>query len=327
MQTEIEAVSPRFDLKLVSLLPARVPFRRHLPFTVSAEPAELAGLIEDFRPDVLHTHWMDNAELLVVLAEKTGVPFTLRAHSFDTLGEKTRRRLRGLWKTVEVPEGLERAVRAVRNESCLGVITLPCSEQRLVRLGVPAAKLFPAPPVVNVGRFLDRGPNGDGVINTGPCLPKKQMKDFIDVAASVPGRTFRLYPVGHRVEEIRARNEQSGSPVTVVPPVEPVDMPPEYKKAEWLLYTASPKLKTVGWPVSIAEAQASGVGVIMRNLRPDLRTYVGDAGFLYDSLDEARRIVERPFPPELREQGFELAKQWDVNTHIHVLTDLWPTMP
>ena len=57
-------------------------------------------------------------------------------------------------------------------------------------------------------------------------------------------------------------NTKHGSPV-IFKAVDPDLMPLEYKKHEWLIYGACPILKTVGNPIMIAEAQASGVGVIM----------------------------------------------------------------
>jgi hypothetical protein len=79
----------------------------------------------------------------------------------------------------------------------------------------------------------------------------------------------------------------------------------------------------MGWPASIAEAQASGVGICVADMGPDLDDYVGPAGFRFRSVAEARDIVSRPFPEELRELGFEQAQQSDVTRHLHVLTDLW----
>jgi hypothetical protein len=100
-------------------------------------------------------------------------------------------------------------------------------------------------------------------------------------------------------------------------------MPREYKKHAWLVYTADRALGTVGWPVSIAEAQASGVGVCMPNLRPDLRDYVGPAGFLYDSIGDVARIISKPLPEELRQMGFEHAKKSDIFQHRQMLINLW----
>jgi hypothetical protein len=129
--------------------------------------------------------------------------------------------------------------------------------------------------------------------------------------------------MGYKVEEMRRLNEAAGRPVRVVPPVEPEDMPAEYKKHGWLVYTAAKGDNTVGWPLAVAEAQASGVGVCVPNLRPDLRDYVGRAGFVYDSVAEVADLVSREFSEELRQIGFENAKKSDVFEHRRTLTDLW----
>jgi hypothetical protein len=114
-----------------------------------------------------------------------------------------------------------------------------------------------------------------------------------------------------------------GDPVTIVPPVEPEHMLAEYKKHGWLVYTACRKTNTVGWPLAVAEAQAAGVGVCLPNLRPDLRDYLGGAGFLYDSIEEVRDIIAKPYPEEMRRAGFEQAKKSDVFRHGRLLLDLW----
>jgi hypothetical protein len=75
--------------------------------------------------------------------------------------------------------------------------------------------------------------------------------------------------------------------------------------------------------MAVAEAQAAGVGVCVPNLRPDLREYVGPAGFLYDSIDEVVGIVSEPFPAKLRDLGFEHAKRSDLSRHKAGLVDLW----
>jgi len=124
-------------------------------------------------------------------------------------------------------------------------------------------------------------------------------------------------------QKIQALNQQLGEPIDIAEPIQPEDMPAEYKKHEWLVYTASPELRSVGWPMAIAEAQASGVGVCMQGIRPDLAEYVGEAGHLFDRIEEAAEIIAQPFPEAKREAGFEQARKSDVRGHIHRLEELW----
>ena len=142
--------------------------------------------------------------------------------------------------------------------------------------------------------------------NVGACIEKK-MEDFVELGTLAPKLQFNLYALGYNAEQWRQFSINEASPVNFISPIELEDMPSEYKKHRWLVYTAAGNGR-VGWSMSIAEAQASGVGVCMANIRPDLREYVGPAGFLYDSLSEVLEIISKPFPAELREMGFEHAK-------------------
>lgn len=54
--------------------------------------------------------------------------------------------------------------------------------------------------------------------------------------------------------------------------------------------------------MSVAEAQAAGVGVCFPNLRPDLAEYLGGAGYLYDSLAEVAQVVAKSPPVGLEAQ-------------------------
>ena len=82
-------------------------------------------------------------------------------------------------------------------------------------------------------------------------------------------------------------------------------------------------MASVGWPMSVAEAQASGVGVCMANIRPDLKEYVGGAGFLFNSVSEALEIITNPYPEEMRQKGFEQAKKSNIFEHRARLFELW----
>jgi glycosyltransferase involved in cell wall biosynthesis len=149
------------------------------------------------------------------------------------------------------------------------------------------------------------------------------MEDFISLAAAVPDRRFNLYAIDHTTDELEREAKRTAGSVTIPGPIDHDDMPAEYKKHNWIVKTGDTRRRTMGWPVSIAEAQASGVGVCMANLGRDLEEYVGPAGFLFDSLAEAKSIISKPFPDELREAGFQQAQKSDIAQHRSVLIDLW----
>lgn len=329
IKTELEAVADRYDVSIVSTHQSEVsvPYRNHLPFRHLSDLGEMQEAIEDFRPDVLHGHHLREIRVLGPLAERTGVPFTLRSHSFDVIDSPKsppgRRPFLRRRTGTDGPTKVGEHVAAVLDEACLGILGFPFARPLFEAAGVPGEKFYDCWPVVNHQRFDDRSPNGDAIMNCGACLPKKNMNDFVRLGAAVPGRQFNLYSLGYQSDKVVEFNKKLGEPIDIVANVEPDDMPAEYKKHEWLVYTASREIGTVGWPMAVAEAQASGVGVCMQDIRPDLREYVGDAGYLFDSIDEVARIISEPFDEERRQLGFEQARRSDVRSHISLLTDLW----
>ncbi len=327
IKTELDCVQSEYETMIVGLSPADISYRNHLPFESVSEVDKICELAESFRPDVLHTHWLHQARVVSQVARATNTPFTVRTHSFDVLKQQggkreTLRKLLGSQRSGLTPRAQE-AIATLQDDLCVGVLGFPFVHDRLVRAGVPEHKLFDCYPVMNYARFHDRSPNGNAIMNTGACMPKKKMEDFLELGRRMPERTFNLYALGYELDEIKRQNAEMGDPVNIKTPVEPDDMPREYKKHEWLVYTASRQMGTVGWPLALAEAQASGVGVCMQNIRPDLKEYVGDAGFLFDSVSDVASIVSKPFPQELRELGFEHARRSDIANHITILTDLW----
>ncbi len=320
---ELHALSHDYELLIVSLGPPGIPFQDHLPYVHISNEDEIASAIARFGPIAIHTHYLTRLDLMGRLAERTGVPFTVRSHSFDVLQTFN---IEG----IEDPERLARRrgraaeiAAHVNADACAGVLCFPFTRPMLEEGGCRPEKLVDCFPVMNLDLFLDRSPNGRGVMNTGAALPKKAMEDFLRLASRKRELDFTLYALGHKVGELARLNDELGRPVRFSNPVAPSSMPAEYKKHDWLVYTASFELNTVGWPMAIAEAQASGVGVCMANLRPDLKEYVGEAGFLFDTVEQVEEIISRPFPDDLRNIGFELAARSDVKQHKSLLIQLW----
>jgi hypothetical protein len=309
--SEINALWNNFEIEVLSFNKPDLTYRHSVPYhhIPHTDRRAIANLIKRFSPDIVHGHYIFLAELLRDVSKSFGVPFTSRAHSFDILGVDR--------------DKVARKADAINSPYCLGVLTFPFTVPLLESAGINRDKIQGCWPVVDVERFYDTSTNGKYVMNLGACIPKKKFEDFLRLAQQVPEKNFNLYALGYKVEEIKKTNDSMGDPVTIIPPIEPRDMPREYKKHEWLVYTACPRLATVGWPMAVAEAQASGVGVCLRNIRPDVREFVGDAGYLFDDVEDAKKIICQPFSPALRELGFEHARKSDVRSHIHQLEDLW----
>lgn len=312
IRTEISRVKRRgFAVSVAAVHPADISYNDHEPYEILKEQSRqaLIDLARRHKPDIVHGHDFQLARVLIILARESGTVFTVRAHSFDVLE----------------PNALAdpRQIAAINDPACRGLLCFPFVADRLVRAGVSAAKIVPCWPVVDVAKFSNRAPNGPDIMNVGAVLPKKAMHVFADLATSVPEATCNLYMLGYRAPDIDAYARATNSPVRIIPPVHPDAMPREYKKHRWLVYTASKEIGTVGWPMSIAEAQASGVGVLLQNVRPDMAEYVGRGGYVFDTLEDARRIVSQPFPDEHREISFLHAEKSDIDKHIELLFRLW----
>ncbi len=310
IRTEIEAVRERYELSILSTSPAHLVYDDAFPFRRITSYQEAYAAIDEFKPDILHTHWLN--EMVPNIAIQKGLPFTLRSHSFDTY-----------WSPPP-PDYVTNAIKPLHHELCLGILGFQYVQQRFAEAGLPMEKFHVVPPVVNVSHFLNRSPNGKDVLNVGAAIPKKNMEQFLQVAADRRiDRKFRLYPLAYGTPQLHDLNAQLGGATEIHSPVQPDLMPAEYKRHEWLFINEHPKFKSFGLPVCVAEAQASGVGVCIPGIRPDVAEYVGGAGFVYTSLEEAIEILSKPYPAEMRELGFEVAQRSDISRHIHKLTDLW----
>lgn len=316
IRSEIEALDEECDIRVIALHQAKAPYANSVPFQQTDDPDTIMELIDEFQPHVLHSHWLLQTRVLAYFAGyfsgssgRREIPFTIRAHSFDVLDRQG--------------EYVREAAPMINSDLCLGVIAFPFTRPLLEKGGIRCEKIHDCFPVVNYPRFYDTSPNGEAVMNVGACLPKKKMSDFLELASVVPHMQFNLYPLGYESPEIKRLNAQMSNPVNIVPPVEPERMLAEYKKHRWLVYTANRKLNSVGWPIAVAEAQAAGVGVCLPNIRPDLKEYLGGAGFLYESVSDAAKIICGPFPDEMRERGFAQARKSDVFEHKTILLGLW----
>jgi glycosyltransferase involved in cell wall biosynthesis len=315
-QTYIEAerreLARRYEVKVVAFSGANTPFADHGDFTIVPrdDSARFREVVEAFGPDMIHAHWLFVADKAFEASRIAGVPFTVRAHSFDVLAKD---------------QTLEKSSALINSKHCAGILSFPFTLPILEHKGFNLDKVHACHPVLDFERFHDRSPNAGGVMNVGAWKPKKNMDWFFELARRFGGRnvSFDLYAPGINAASVVSEYGLQDVPIQIRDPAEPGDMPAEYKKHTWLVYTASPVYNTVGWPVVVAEAQASGVGVCMQNIRPDLKEYVGEAGYVFDSLDEVSRIISQPFPEHLRQLGFEQAKLSDIRTHIWKLERLW----
>ena len=72
IRSEIEAVVADYDLRVVALHPANIPATVHLPFALLTSEKQLVELVQEFRPHVMHTHYLHTAEFVDRVARHCG---------------------------------------------------------------------------------------------------------------------------------------------------------------------------------------------------------------------------------------------------------------
>lgn len=87
IKVEIEALREQFDIHVISIQSKKpnVAYPTTQPHTYTQDIRRMAEIVRQMRPLALHGHWLHTAPVLHELSLKTGVPYTIRAHSFDVL--------------------------------------------------------------------------------------------------------------------------------------------------------------------------------------------------------------------------------------------------
>ncbi len=340
MHEEFLALGQDYEVRVVTLHKSKYPRANALPYiqigywdahlsygpyeqvnTAFTSPrqrkflAKLDGVLDQFKPDIMHAHYLYLAWLLGHVSDRRGIPWTMRTHSFDML-EKNKARLHA-------------GIDALKSPHCKGVFAFPEFEQDILSRGVPRDIVHAAWPVVNVARFYNEAPREPTrkVMCAGPCTAKKAHTTFIDLAKKMAGTgmQFSLYTKGYYAERVAEYNRRLGSPVSIQF-VEPENMAPVYREHDWIVYPSDPAMNTVGLPAAVVEAQASGIGACLQELpgrRAAQLDFLAGGGFLFNSVDEVAEIIAKPYPEEMRRKGFESAKRCDVRLHKEALDRIW----
>lgn len=311
ISAEVRAVSSEYDVQICAFKHAPHPDTEGLPYHKVSCVDDVVELCRQLRPDILHSHWMTMGPVVGEVAARTRVPFTLRSHSFDSIYFDG------------VPPHITKSMPYVQSDLCLAVLGFPFVRSMLTAAGLPEHKFVATPPVYDFWRFYDRRNNGAEVMNTGAALAKKAMPEFVHLASKVRDRNFVLYPMGFLTPELESLNRELDSPLTIHPLRTNLEMRKAYKACQWLVYTASRTHRTVGWPLSVREAQASGVGVCLPSIRNDISSYLEGTGFLYDSVEELVHLLRGDNPKAKRDAGFDIAQRDGIHRAKKLLTQYW----
>lgn len=237
----------------------------------------LADAVAAVRPDLLHVHWLSFALAQRQAIDEVDLPVTIRVHGFEFSGEALHEALS--WDRVHAIYGFPHHVAAS------------------ARAG---ARLCAIPSAFDTDLFKpSAGKDRRLVVRTSAGVPSKDLPLFFELAKRLPNHRFVLAVVTCNdretyIDDLREAWRRSGTPAELC-----LDMPRDeiaalVGRAAIYVHTARMSGETdatpIGGPISIAEAMATGAYLLVRDAAP-LAAYVGDAGVVYRTVDEAASII------------------------------------
>ncbi len=270
IQTEIGYMTSQgVDIEVWSEIGSPSPH----PVDVPVHRGSLRDAIARVRPDLVHVHWLNSAVTYADMLRKSGLPLTARCHGFEFTAE------------------LARDLGA--NPQFHALFVFPHHKAAMPDLAklqaIPSAfdpNLY-RPPVIPKDRRL--------VLRVAAGLPTKDLESLFDLARRLPEFRFVLAVVlcnqnEDYVENLLRTNEELGRPVDLRVNMSHPAVAALAQQAGIYLHTFDPAGPPYGMPTSICEAMASGAYIVARRLAP-AEAYVGEAGRLYDTKDEAEAAL------------------------------------
>ena len=303
---------PNYQIKIVSITEHYDLPKEYHPFTLCKTTDEIIKIIDEFKPDIIHAHYIFMIETIMKLNKK--IPFTIRTHSYD---------IQSIFY-----DKLKQYSKWCNQSLCLGILCFPYQVKILEKNNFKKEKLIPCFPVINYDKFYNPNPRirTNRILNLGACLPKKNYQYYVDIAKQLSEYQLDYLPIGYETENLKCYNLSQGSLINVLSTKQYHEMPEIYRNYDWLLYTGmityDEKVKNIGFPLSIAEAQASGIGVILPDIRPEMKDYLGNDN-VYNNIEDIKKILEKENYLEMINQGYLQAKKSDIKTHFHLLENLW----
>jgi hypothetical protein len=241
------------------------------PSEVPVHHGSLDDAIRRVRPHVAHVHWLNIANRYHELIARAGLQMTVRGHGFE-------------FDAGAVPRLLENAaVQAVYVFPHYAPAVGSHPRVRSMTVAFNGDVYYPQPAK---DRFL--------VVRTASGKPAKAVETFIDVATLCPQHRFVLVlgvlnRLEHYVDEVVEYNRRCGSPVDIRISLPTEEAAALVRQAGIFLHTYGDQ-EPFGMPISIAEAMATGAYTLVRRL-PGAAEFVGDAGALYGSAEEAAHLI------------------------------------
>lgn len=241
------------------------------PTDVRVHRGSLEEALSEFRPHLVHSHWLHVGAQIASTVAKFGRTMTVRGHSF---------------------EHVESHLAAAHDHAAVERLYLfPHFAQ-----DVAAKKVQPLSVTLNGELYYPESKDPRLVLRTGAGLPYKDLLTYIDVAAKCPDFCFVLAVatvITHEafLDELEEYNRKLGSPVEIWRDVPAEELAATVRRAGIYMHTHAPDRHRYGMPISVAEAMASGCYIIARHC-DDSVAYIGDRGGFYHNADEAAALIQ-----------------------------------
>ena len=127
--TEMRFVAEDYELDIISLQAPDCPTTAEHQYEVLLDKAKVLERVRSFAPDIIHAHWLaGDLSLVCQISRKLGIPFTVRAHSFDVLWRKPSPRWYQKWSTLkDTSKHIANNLKFLNSELCRCVRTFPFS--------------------------------------------------------------------------------------------------------------------------------------------------------------------------------------------------------
>ena len=99
IKNEVETLARDHELCIIAVDPANVADPEHLPYNTFKFREQFLRAISQFKPTLIHCHYLLMVALVGDLAEACGLSFTVRTHSFDVM-ETGSNHLKPEWRRI-----------------------------------------------------------------------------------------------------------------------------------------------------------------------------------------------------------------------------------
>src|SRR5262249_43844119 len=85
IECEMEAIESDCEIRVIARKSPNLACACHHPYSLLDDPTKISEVIDEFRPHVLHSHYLTMVPFMTDLARRKNIPFTIRTHSFDAM--------------------------------------------------------------------------------------------------------------------------------------------------------------------------------------------------------------------------------------------------